>query len=90
VIHLSLSVSGFIKMSLLLDKVELMLYQSKESDLRMTSKIRHDWKATRGRKLLSREQEIQGMKDLIDELKSENCNRVADLVAEELQDMLNE
>jgi hypothetical protein len=56
----------------------------------MTSKIRHDWKDTRGRKLLSREQEIQGMKDLIDELKSENCNRVADLVAEELQDMLNE
>ena len=35
-------------------------------------------------KLLTRQQEIQGLKKMVDELRMENCNRVADLICEEI------
>jgi hypothetical protein len=31
-----------------------------------------------------RQQEIEGLKNLVDELRMENCNRVADLICEEI------
>ena len=35
-------------------------------------------------KLLTRQQEIQGLKKMVDELRMENGNRVADLICEEI------
>jgi len=35
-------------------------------------------------KLPTRQQEIQGLKNMVDELRMENCNRVADLICEEI------
>jgi hypothetical protein len=40
-------------------------------------------------KLLSREQDIAELKDLVDELRSENCIKVTDIICEHLRDWMN-
>jgi hypothetical protein len=34
--------------------------------------------------ILTRQQEIEGLKNLLDELRMENCNRLADLTCKEI------
>lgn len=40
-------------------------------------------------KLLSREQDMAELKDVVDELRSENYNKVADIIYEHLRDWMN-
>jgi len=35
-------------------------------------------------KLPTRQEEIEGLKNMVDELRMENCNRVADLIRKEI------
>jgi hypothetical protein len=35
-------------------------------------------------KLPTRQEEIEGLKNMVDELRMENCNRVADLICKEI------
>ena len=35
-------------------------------------------------KLLIKQEEIEGLKNMVDELRMENCNRVADLICKEI------
>jgi hypothetical protein len=47
------------------------------------------WKRSGGR-ALSIEDEIEGLKRMIGELRSENCNEAADILCEELQQLHQE